>query len=455
MKSNDEKTLVLMNARETALLVLQETEKSGIKSEQSLHRLLTNHKPGKNESSLATELVNGILRYRLRLDFIISRCYHHDYTKAALVLKNILRLGVYQLLFLDKIPGWAAVDECVKLARKYKGQHIAGIVNGTLRKIASEPPSPEAILEKEPLLKQLSITYSHPEWLVSRWLEFYGEKKTRPILSDNNKTPWTGLRVNTLKTHTGSMNKALNDASVTYRPAGLEQFILTRDFTACEPFIHLGLLTVQNPTQALPCLLLNPLPADTILDMCAAPGGKATFIAELMQNRGRILAVDRYPNKCKKIRQRAEALGITIIETAAEDARTVNTDKKPDAVLLDAPCTGTGVLKSKAELRWRISSRKLDELTRLQSELLDHGARLLKPGGVLVYATCSVEPEENSLQIDRFLERNPDFTREHPPAALPDVFSSVKSTPGAFLTLPGEHEGFDGGFAQRLRKQDA
>lgn len=442
-----------MNAREIALLTLQETEKNGTKSEQSLHRLLHKYKPGKNDTSLATELVNGTLRFRLMLDFAISRCYHHDFKKAAPVLRNILRLGTYQLLFLDKIPGWAAVDECVKLARKYKGRHIAGIVNGVLRKIASEPTSLEAILEKKPLPERLSIEHSHPEWLVRRWLEFYGEEKTSTILAGNNKSPLTALRINTLKTSFATMSAALKDASVTYNTAVPGQFILTKDFNACEPFIHLGLLTVQNPTQALPCLLLNPLPGDTILDMCAAPGGKATFMAELMQNKGSIVAVDRYPNKCKKIMERADALGITIIQTVAEDARTIRPEKPPTAILLDAPCTGTGVLGRKAELRWRTSPQKLEELTALQVELLDHAAELLQPGGVLVYSTCSVEPEENALQINRFLERHPDFSREAPPSSLPLATSSaVTSEPGASLTLPGEREGFDGGFAQRLRK---
>ena len=444
-----------MNAREIALLALQATEIKETKSEQSLHRLLEKHKPAKNDSALATELVNGVLRFRLRLDYTIRRSYHHKLNKASPVLRNILRLGTYQLLFLDKIPGWAAVDECVKLARKYKGRHVGGIVNGVLRSIASEPPSSFAeSLEREPLRKRLSIEHSHPEWLLGRWLDCYGEDRTRRILLSNNRTPLAGLRINTLKTSPAIMSKALHDASAVFTKAVPEAFILTGDFSACEPFVHLGLLTVQNPTQAAPCLLLDPQPGDTILDMCAAPGGKATYLAELMKNRGRVLAVDRYPNKCEKIRQRAEALGITIIETAADDARTISVDEQPDAVLLDAPCTGTGVLGRRAELRWRVTAEKLHDLTLLQSELLDHAASLLKPGGVLVYATCSIEPEENRMQIDSFLERHPDFSRESTPAALsPDLIREQESAPGVLLTLPGQREGYDGGFAQRMRKR--
>ncbi len=442
-----------MNARETALLVLKEIEQQGIKSDQSLHRHFRRHSLDRNESALATELVNGVLRQRLLLDFVLSRHYHHDMAKAAPVLRAVLRIGAYQLLFLDRIPAWSAVDECVKLAKKYKGRHLAGIVNAVLRKIPKDREAAEAPLRAEPPAKRLSIASSHPEWLVLRWLERYGEEKTLAMLSANNEPPLTGLRVNALKTSPETMRKALLDAGVVPVETGMERFMLTRDFTSVEPFVRLGLVTVQNPTQALPCLLLGACPGNTVLDMCAAPGGKSTFLGELMQNKGRIIALDRYPNKCEKIARRAESLGITIIETIAGDALDSAGEERPDAILLDTPCTGSGVLARRPDLRWRITPGKLDELTALQARLLDRAAGLLRAGGILVYATCSVEEEENGRQIDRFLDRHPDFVRERSPHALPEIFSSREEKPGSYLTLPGEHEGFDGGFAQRLRKR--
>ena len=442
-----------MNARESALLVLREIEQQGIKSEQSLHRHFRRHDLERNESALATELVNGVLRRRLLLDFVISRHYHHDIAKAAPVLRALLRIGAYQLLFLDRIPAWSAVDECVKLAKKYKGRHLAGVVNAVLRKIPKDRQAAEEPLRAEPPAKRLSIASSHPEWLVLRWLERYGEEKTLAMLSANNEPPMTGLRVNTLKTSPDTMRKAFRDAGVTALETGMDRFLLTRDFTQAEPFVRLGLVTVQNPTQALPCLLLGALPGNTVLDMCAAPGGKSTFLGELMQNKGRIIALDRYPNKCEKIARRAESLGITIIETLAGDALEAAGGEHPDAILLDAPCTGSGVLARRPDLRWRITPARLDELTALQARLLDRAAELLRPEGILVYSTCSVEEEENRRQIDRFLERHPDFMRERAPQAIPEVFSERENGPGSCLTLPGEHEGFDGGFAQRLRKR--
>ena len=442
-----------MNAREITLLALQETEQKNMKSEHALDRLFKRHKPGTSDRALATELFNGTLRLQLKLDHAIRQYYHHDLEKAAPLLRNILRLGAYQLLFLNRVPDWAAVSESVKLARKYKGKHLAGMVNGVLRSMSSESGAPIFDIQGS-LCRQLSIETSHPEWLVQRWLDHYGESVTKAMLAADNEPPLIALRINTLKTDTETMYKALNDASIPFSVATPEQCILAQNFEACEPFIRLGLLSVQNPTQALPCLLLNPDKGDTIIDMCAAPGGKASYLAELMRNEGTILAVDRYPNKCAKIAARAETMGISIIRTVPADARTFRPDIQPDALLLDAPCTGTGVLGKIAELRWRTSPEKLEELTSLQAELLDHAAELLKPGGILVYATCSVEPEENALQIHHFLERHPDFERESPPVKLPEnIFQEHESAPGSFLTLPGQHEGYDGGFAQRLRKK--
>ena len=389
----------------------------------------------------------------MKLDYTLQQYYHHDLEKTAPLLRNILRLGVYQLLFLDRIPQWAAVSESVKLAKKYKGRHLAGIVNGVLRRISST--SEATIFDIQgPLYRQLSIETSHPEWLVQRWLERYGESVTKTMLAADNEPPLIALRVNTLKTDLKTMYKALEDASVAFSPATPEGYILTRNFEACEPFIRLGLLSVQNPTQALPCLLLSPRKGDTIIDMCAAPGGKATHLAELMGNDGTILAVDRYPNKCARITARAEAMGISIIRTIPADARTFRPDIQPESVLLDAPCTGTGVLGKKAELRWRTSPEKLEELTSLQSSLLDHAATLLEEEGVLVYATCSVEPEENVMQIERFLERHPEFRRDPAPFELPEKTTCTDNPePGSCLTLQGQRKGFDGGFAQRLRKK--
>ncbi len=427
----------MTTARELALNVLQSLETGKQRSDQILHRTLQHCELNRVDRALSTGLVNGVLRYRLQIDCIIEHFYHHNFEKAASVLKNILRLGVYQILFLNKVPDWAAVNECVKLARKYKGERLSKLVNGVLRKITPESVKLDEWLKDKTIEAQLSIKYSHPQWLVERWMSAFGKEKTESILGYNNQFPLFGFRINRLKT---SAEKLFTDPALADAPekCNVENFFLSKDFNSFEPAVTDGRLTVQNPTQGLACLLLNPAPGMTVVDLCAAPGGKATFIGELMQNQGLIIAVDRYEQKLLKIAAHAAALGVTIITTVTADARSFVPEKQPDAILLDAPCSGTGVLGRRAELRWKLSPDMLLELQALQAELLDHAAELLEKGGILIYATCSIEADENNRQIDSFLQRHPDF---------------IADPQGALLTLPGDQPGFDGGFCQRLLKQ--
>ena len=425
-----------MTARETALRVLQEVDGGNRKSEEILNYLLDQSNLGRSDRALARELVSGTLKYRLQCDFIISHFYRHDYSKAAPVLKNILRLGVFQLLHLDRVPGSAAVNECVKLARKFKGDHLSRLVNGLLRKITPETVSLYRWTAKMATGERLSIVYSCPLWLVNRWLETYGESRTETMLASNNLPPATGYRINRLKTKPEELFAMPALAEATRLDGELDRFFFSKEFALFEPLLKEGLVSVQNPSQGLACMLLAPAPGSLVYDMCAAPGGKATFIAELMNNTGRIIAIDRSARKVARLESNAMALGITIIEAHEGDALSFDPECRPDSILLDAPCTGTGVLGRRAELRWRCGLDKLLELVALQITLLDRAAELLRPGGILVYATCSVEPEENEQQIEAFLQRHPGFSIEQ-----------------SNLTLPGEREGFDGAFAVRLKKE--
>lgn len=426
----------MTTARELALQVLQALETGKQRSDQMLHRVLQQSAMKRIDRALSTELVNGVLRYRLQIDFIISHFYLHDLEKAAPVLKNILRLGVYQILFLNKVPDWAAVNECVKLARKYKGERLSKLVNGVLRKITPESVTLDCWIKGKTTEEQLALQYSHPQWLVERWIKAFGKEKTESILFYNNQYPLFGFRINQLKISEDQLF-SIPEFAAAHEESGVEHFFLSKDFNRFEPAVADGRLTVQNPTQGLACLLLNPAPGRFVLDLCSAPGGKATFMAELMQNSGHIIAVDCYEQKLRKIEAHAVALGITIIKTVAADARNFVPESQPDAILLDAPCSGTGVLGRRSELRWKLTTQIFEELQTLQTELLDHAAELLGKGGVLVYSTCSIEPEENNLQIAAFLQRHPSF---------------IADSDGAILTLPGERRGFDGGFCQRLCK---
>jgi len=427
-----------MTARELALRLLLELDDMR-KSEELLNRMLEHSGLGQSDRALTRELVAGTLKYQLQCDFIIARFYRHDYAKAATALKHILRLGVYQLLHLDRIPRSAAVNESVKLARKFKGEHLAKLVNALLRNIASATIDLESWTASMPQEKRLSILYSFPEWLSARWIARYGTETASTMLEYSNCPPATGYRINLLETDPETLfaMPALADAR-RVETAGLDRFFFSRQFALLEPLLKKGFVSVQNPTQGLACLMAAPEPGSTVFDMCAAPGGKSTFMAELMDNRGRVLALDRTTAKVARIASNAEALGITIIEPREGDALTFDPGCTPDTILLDAPCTGTGVLGRRAELRWRTTAEKLFELTELQKKMLDRAAGLLRGGGTLLYATCSVEPEENELQAQAFLERHPGFIMET-----------------SLLPLPGSIEGFAGGFAVRFRKLES
>lgn len=428
-----------MTARELALRVLLELDGMR-KSEELLNRMLEHSGLGKSDRALAKELVAGTLKYRLQCDYVIARFYRHDYAKAATVLKNILRLGVYQLMHLDRVPRSAAVNESVKLARKYKGDHLAKLVNGLLRNISKATIDLDGWTASMRDAERLSIRYSYPEWLTTRWITRYGIDATSTMLAHGNLPPATGYRINRLKTDPENLlvKPELSDAKRVTGAEGLGHFFFSKSFDRMEPLLKEGLVSVQNPAQGLTCLMAAPEPGSTVYDMCSAPGGKSTFMAELMENRGRVIALDRTAAKVARIASNAEALGITIIEPREGDALTFDPGCTVDAILLDAPCAGTGVLGRRAELRWRTTSEKLRELVALQVAMLDRAASLLAPGGVLVYATCSVEPEENEHQVEAFLQRHPDFVME-----------------SSRLTLPGSSEGFDGGFAARFRKKEA
>ncbi|NTU58952.1 MAG: 16S rRNA (cytosine(967)-C(5))-methyltransferase [Chlorobiaceae bacterium] len=423
-----------MTARETALRVLLEID-SLRKSEEVLNRMLEQSGLERNDRALVRELVSGTLKYRLQCDFIIAHFYRHDYAKAAAVLKNILRLGVYQLLHLDRVPRSAAVNESVKLARKYKGDHLSRLVNGLLRNISTETVHLDRWTAKMQDAERLSIIHSYPAWLTGRWIERYGIGQAETMLAHGNLPPATGYRINRLKSDPEKLFAMPTLSSARRLENDPEYFFFSKEFAAFEQLLKEGVVSVQNPTQGLACLLAAPKPGSVVYDMCAAPGGKSTFMAELMGNTGRIISLDRSAGKIERLESNAKALGITIIEAREGDALTFDPGCVPDTILLDAPCTGTGVVGRRAELRWRTTAEKLQELAGLQAAMLDRAAQLLSTGGILVYATCSVEPEENELQVEAFLQRHPEFIAET-----------------QTLTLPGSREGFDGGFAVRFSK---
>lgn len=400
----------------------------------------------------ATEYVAGVTRWRRWLDFLLAQVYRGRYDNIAPRLRQILRLGLYELLFTDT-PPYAALHEAVELARKLVRPQASAVVNAMLRTLLRQRdflPQPQTGDRAE----DLAIRYSHPTWMVRRWLARYGWADTVALLQYNNERPWFGVRVRTDRIARHVVLHRLVDRGVEAKPSALlDDFIRVRRLGPLlkDRLMDHGLLAVQDESAALAVRLLDPHPEETIVDGCAAPGSKTTYIATRMRDHGRVLAFDVHSRRAELIRKAAFQQGLTSIQVEVLDLRQA-LDRYPglqaDRVLLDVPCSGLGVLAKRADLRWHRHPEDLDQLVRLQDELLETAARLVRPGGVLVYSTCTIEPEENSERVQAFLARHPAFVVERAAAWVP---AQIVTDEGFLATWPPRDQ-MDGAFAVRLRR---
>jgi len=417
----DKNIVKTVGAREVALKILYRTEKEG-----SFPNLLLSNdlKSLQNpvDRALASNFVYGVLKNKLALDYIISKFSKIRLNKLSPWVLNILRIGVFQLLYMDKIPIYAACNESVTLAKRYANKGAVGFVNGVLRAVARDGENIEFPDKTKNLTEYLSVFYSHPQWIVEKLLNQYGAEVCEEILKANNSVPNLFVRANLLKTTAAELQEVLNaDGIVTEldneTPCCLRVLSNFGDVVKAEAFTD-GVFTVQDRSSTLAGQALEPHSGDVVLDMCAAPGGKTTHLAELMKNTGEIIACDIHEHKLKLINDAGRRLDIDIIETKLLDGTELHEEfiEKFDKILIDAPCSGIGVLHKKPDIRYaapRNSSAQEDiaELVECQAKILDNAAKYLKPGGVMVYSTCTILKEENSEQIERFLARNGDFEK--------------------------------------------
>jgi 16S rRNA (cytosine967-C5)-methyltransferase len=408
------------------------------------------------DRALLTELVYGTLRWRGAIDAQLNCYLRRPLAETDPFIRNLLRVTLYQLLFLNKIPDYAAVNEAVQLAKKHGGGKVAGFVNGALRNFLrrnNETATPQATDDS---IAVLAVEYSHPEWLVGRWLEYFGLEGAKALMRANNERSPLVLRVNTLKSDRRELLNLLERNGVTavatqWSPEGV--WVQSGSAVDGLPGFHQGLFQVQGEASQLVAYLLAPQPEERVLDACAAPGGKTTHIAELMNDAGEVTALDISARGIEKIRDNTTRLGLTSIRPLRADASREFTGSYAgyfDRVLVDAPCSGLGTLRSHPEIKWHRNPSDIERLGRLQKKILDRVVPYLRPGGVLVYSTCTLTRDENEQIVESFLKAYREFELENAAGYLPEQAKPMVQG-SYFLALPHRHN-TDGFFAARMRK---
>lgn len=432
------------NARKVALELLLRIEVGGAYLDRVLStpsfRALDSRDRG-----FARELVAGVERWKLRLDRIVDMYYTKRADALSPEIRAIMRLGLYQLMFLNSVPPRAAVHESVEMAARIQGKGAGGLVNALLRRFTREG---EPQNWPEDPAEYLALFHSYPLWLSRRWTGRFGVETTGEIMRAGNERHPIFVRVNPLRTTPDELAGRLSGEGLAASPVKEMPGYLALSSSEGlfdTPSFREGLMTVQDPSAGLASILLDPRPGETVLDLCAAPGGKTTHLAEMMRDTGRVVALDIHAGRLRLVREAAGRLGLSSVETVEGDARSFGENEGYDRVLVDAPCMGTAVFSKRPDMKWGRKEEDIPRLVELQREMFENAARLVRPGGRLVYSTCSLEPEEDTVQVADFLKHHPEFVQDSDPR-----FESYRSEVG-YLVLPHRMCG-SGAFAAGMKR---
>jgi 16S rRNA (cytosine967-C5)-methyltransferase len=438
-----------------ALRVLERVQRAGAYADVLLHAQLSRSDLPAADRAFATELVYGTLRWRGRIDFFLRRVLDRELDKLEPLVATALRLGAYQLLFSERVPATAAVDESVRCVRAAGVERATGLVNAVLRRLAAEHESiPVPSLADDPLA-HLTHALSLPGWIAARWLELYGADEAAALARASNESPPLTVRANRLRTSASALLEELSLRFPDARPCRIARdgiVLGRRGNPSLDPAFLAGRFSVQDEAAQLVVALLDPRPGERVLDACAAPGGKATAIAERVGAEGHVLAVDRHARRLDLVRRSARRLGLTALRMLDRDATRPLLDLPGgggfDRVLVDAPCSGLGTLRRNADARWRVAPDDPARLAEMQLAILRNAAAALRPGGTLVYSTCTLLPEENEAVVEAFLRESKAFRRAEP-AAIAAELRPLLDADANLRCLPQRHD-TDGFFAARL-----
>ncbi len=442
----------MINPREVAADALDEIISQEAYNNVTLRRhLKRNGAMPRLDKAFVTECVNGTLRNIIYIDYVINSFSKIKTEKLKPLILSVMRISVYQMLFMDKVPDSAACSEAVKLVKKRGLAPLSGYVNGVLRNISRSREN--ITLPKTDTLEYISVKYSYPLWIVKMWNAKYGYETTEKICQGGNTTPDVCIAVNTLKTSKDELKNRLEGMTVN-DGAYIKDCLHIKgasDITKSELFQE-GMFHIQDESSMLAVEVLNPKEGETVLDVCSAPGGKSFLAAEKMNNKGKIVSCDIYPHKIELIKETAARLGTNIIETRLRDAgeRHKEDFEKYDRVIVDAPCSGLGLIRKKPDIKLKKTGDDIDSLVLLQKRILDASAMYVKPGGILVYSTCTICKKENEMNVKYILEKD-DFEPVDIKKFIPKTLE--KYAEGCYIQLLPGINAADGFFISVMRKK--
>lgn len=438
-----------MNSRELAFKVLVDIESNNNYSNISINKHFKNIDISNNERGLATEIIYGVVEKKIYLDYIIDKLSKIKVQKLSNYVKIFLRMGIYQIVFLD-ISDYASVNETVNLAKKYD-KKSSGFVNAILRNL---------IRNKDEILKidaenenmYYSIKYSYSPWMIKTFIKDFGKEFTEDLLEANNEKPNLYIRVNTLKITREKLMKEFDKISIkSYKVNDIEEALRVENLKNIEnnDLFKKGFFTIQDISSMIVGKVMNPNKNSRVLDLCSAPGGKTTHIATLMENTGEVVSRDIFDHKLKLIKNSVDRLGLTNVKIEKSDASVIdkNIIENFDYVLCDVPCSGLGIIKRKPEIKYK-SKEEIKDLPKLQYDILENASKYLKVGGVLIYSTCTILDSENISNVYKFLENNKNFEL----SKINEVNIDLENQENGYLKIYPNIHNMDGFFIAKLKK---
>ena len=439
-----------MNAREIAYKVLLDIEKNNNYSNMAINKYFKDVKLSNQDRGLATEIIYGVIENKYYIDYMIDKLSKVKTNKMEIYVKTLLRMGVYQIMFLNSISDYAAVNETVNLAKK-KNSKVSGFINGILRNVIRQKEEIGKVKTKDDI-EYLAIKYSYDKWMIKNWIAHFGKEFTEELVEANNERPNIYLRTNTLKITRGELIEKLAEQNIKAEKVNVvEEAIKVEHLKDIEnnKLYKEGLFTVQDISSMLVGKILNPQKDTKVLDVCSAPGGKTTHIATLMENSGQVVSRDIFEHKIKLIQNSVNRLGLKNIDVQLFDALNLDKDSidKFDSVLADVPCSGLGIIKRKPEIKYK-EKEEIKDLPKLQKQILQNAAKYVKVGGTLIYSTCTIQDDENIEVVESFLQSNKRFQLEK----IENINIDLENEDKGYLKIYPNVHGMDGFFIAKLKR---